>query len=725
MAEAARRSERTRIAEAEDKTGVATGAFAVNPVNGERIPVWIADYVLASYGTGAIMAVPGHDERDWAFARKFGLPIREVVSRRRRRNAPPSPATGVAVRSGFLDGLATPEAKRRMIERLEAEGRGRGTVTYKLRDWLFSRQRYWGEPLPVLHLEDGSTKPVPDSDLPLLLPELDDFRPSGEFETPLSRVPGWIETRDPATGRPARRDPNTMPEWAGSCWYYLRFCDPRNERAAWSPEAERYWMPVDLYVGGAEHAVLHLLYARFWHKVLFDAGLVHTKEPFQKLLNPGMILGYSYRYWDDNVSDDPGVSARAYPSSAVRTEGERAVAVATGREVKARWLTRPQVRFAEGGTPLHPTLDDLPLEEVIEKMSKSRGNVVSPDEVIAEFGADSMRLYELFMGPLEKGAPWATDGIPGCFRFLQRSYRLFVDEDAPGEPARALAEGPGTEEQQRLAARTIAGVTADMEAIQPNTAISKLMVFSRDITQDAPLPRDLGEAFLKLLSPFAPHLAEELWERLGHATPVALSPWPVAEPRWLVDETLTLIVQVNGKRRGEISVAKDADEASVRAAALSDENVRRHLEGKEPRKVIIVPGPARERGGLSRREAGQKRLPGVLDSVEPIVLTSILALPSAEDRRRARTVACGCGREGHGHRVLLLPLRGDGRRNELRALAIGMVLDQLRNSSTLSADDSKALATSINATLSSLASFRTNSLLCSRRTPQTAAADCV
>jgi len=587
--QAARRSERTRMAEADDKTGVATGAFAVNPVNGERIPIWIADYVLASYGTGAIMAVPAHDERDWAFARKFGLPIREVISGGDVASAAFA-GEGVAVRSGFLDGLATPEAKRRMIDWLVAKGRGRGTVTYKLRDWLFSRQRYWGEPFPVLHLEDGSTKSLPDSDLPLLLPELDDFRPSGEFETPLSRVPGWIATRDPATGRPARRDPNTMPNWAGSCWYYLRFCDPRNPDVAWSAEAERYWLPVDLYVGGAEHAVLHLLYARFWHKVLYDAGLVHTKEPFSKLLNPGMILGYSYRYWDDNVSDDPGASARSYPTSAVRALGESAVAVATGREVKARWLMREQVRFAEDGTPLHPTLDDLPLEEVVEKMSKSRGNVVSPDDVIAEFGADSMRLYELFMGPLEKGAPWATDGIPGCFRFLQRSYRLLVDEDAAGEPSRALAEGPGTPEQQRLAARTIAGVTADMDAIQPNTAISKLMVFSRDITKEAPLPRALGEAFLKLLSPFAPHLAEELWERLGHRTPVALTDWPVAEPRWLIDETLTLVVQVNGKRRAEISVAKDADEATVRAIALADENVRRHLEGKKPRKVILVPG---------------------------------------------------------------------------------------------------------------------------------------
>jgi leucyl-tRNA synthetase len=589
VAQALLRSERVRLAEAEDKTGVATGAYAINPVNDERIPVWIADYVLASYGTGAIMAVPGHDERDHAFATKFGLPIREVVA-----GGDPLLAAfvgdGVAVNSGFLDGLATPAAKRRMVEWLEANGKGQSAVTYKLRDWLFSRQRYWGEPFPVLHLEDGTTKLLPDTELPLLLPELEDFRPTGEFETPLSRVPGWIETTDPATERPARRDPNTMPNWAGSCWYYLRFCDPRNEALPWSAEAEHYWMPVDLYVGGAEHAVLHLLYARFWHKVFFDAGLVHTKEPFQRLLNPGMILGYSYRYWDDNLNDDPSAKPRVFPSSAVRVEGERAVALATGAEVKARWLKREQVRFAADGTPLHPTLDDLPLEEVIEKMSKSRGNVISPDEVIAEFGADSMRLYELFMGPLEKGAPWATDGIPGCFRFLQRVWRLFVDEDAPNESLRALPSGPGTHDQRRLTARTIAGVTADMEAVQPNTAISKLMVWSRDIAKDAPLPRDAGEAFLKMLSPLAPHLAEELWQRLGHRECVALSAWPEADPAMLVDETVALVVQVNGKRRGEVTVPKDADEASVRAAVLADETVRRHLAGKEPRNVIVVPG---------------------------------------------------------------------------------------------------------------------------------------
>src|SRR5262245_44633281 len=587
--QAVRRSERTRLAEADEKTGVATGAYARNPVNDERIPVWIADYVLASYGTGAIMAVPGHDERDHAFATRFGLPIREVVAGGDgRREA--FVAAGVGVNSGFVDGLATPDAKRRMIEWLEANGKGRGAVTYTLRDWLFSRQRYWGEPFPVLHLEDGTTKLVPDSDLPVLLPELEDFRPSGEFETPLSRCPDWIRTVDPDTGRLARRDPNTMPNWAGSCWYFLRFCDPRNDTLPCSREAERYWMPVDLYVGGAEHAVLHLLYARFWHKVLFDAGLVHTKEPFQKLLNPGTILGYSYRYWDDNLGDDPTVEPRVYPSSAVRIDGERAVAVATGRAVKARWVKREHVRWAPDGTPLHPTLEDLPLEEVVERMSKSRGNVISPDEVIAEFGADSMRLYELFMGPLEKGAPWTTEGIPGCFRFLQRAWRLFVDEDVGGAPMRSLSAGPGTSEQARLTARTVAGVTADMEAVQPNTAISKLMVFAREIGKDAPMPREAGEAFLKLLSPFAPHLADELWERIGRTGSVALEPWPEADPAWLVDEMITLVVQVNGKRRADIRVPKDADEAHVRAAALADESVRRHTGRRDPRKVIIVPG---------------------------------------------------------------------------------------------------------------------------------------
>jgi leucyl-tRNA synthetase len=343
-------------------------------------------------------------------------------------------------------------------------------------------------------------------------------------------------------------------------------------------------------VGGAEHAVLHLLYSRFWHKVLYDVGVVHTKEPFQKLLNPGMILGCSYRYYDDNLSDDPSVTPRVHPASKVRIQGEVAYAAEGGEELKARWLHQKDVRRDAKGRPVHPTIDGLVLEEVVEKMSKSRGNVLSPDEVIDEYGADSMRLYELFMGPLEKGAPWSTEGIPGCFRFLQRAYRLFVDEESEGEPVRELVDGDGSEAQARLTARTIDGVTRDLENTQPNTAISKLMVWSREIGRNGPLPRKAAEAFLLMLSPFAPHLAEELWNRIGHAESLAHEPWPEADPALLVTDTITLAVQVNGKRRDEIEVPSDADEEEIKAAALASESVQRHLGSGELRKVIVVPG---------------------------------------------------------------------------------------------------------------------------------------
>src|SRR5262245_28206637 len=585
---ASRRSERARQADAREKTGVDTGARAVNPANGAEIPIWIADYVLAGYGTGAIMAVPGHDERDHEFACRFGLPIVEVVKGGDVAHQAFT-GDGVAVNSGLLDGLRTPDAKRRMNDHLEATGAGTRAVTYKLRDWLFSRQRYWGEPFPVLHLDDGSVKLVPESELPLALPELDDFRPTGRNQTPLERAREWIETTDPETGRPAHRDRHTMPNWAGSCWYYLRFCDPHNERALISPEAERYWMPVDLYVGGAEHAVLHLLYARFWHKVLYDLGVVHTKEPFQKLVNQGMILGYSYRYYDDNVADDPATTARVYSFRDVVVDGERVRAADGGRELKARWVPLAAVR-GQDHQVFDPTIEGLELEEVVEKMSKSRGNVISPDDVIAEFGADSMRLYEMFIGPLDKDAPWSTEGIQGVRRFLERVWRTLLDEDAEGEPLRALAPGDGTPEQARLTARVIAGVTEDLEAMRFNTAISKLMVFARDVVRDAPLPRRAAEVLVLLVSPMAPHLAEELWQRLGHAKTLAYEPWPVADPALLVESTLTLVVQVNGKKRDEIQVPADAGEDAVREAALALESVRRHLDGRAPRKVIVVPG---------------------------------------------------------------------------------------------------------------------------------------
>jgi len=584
---ARRKSERSRVADAREKTGVATGAFAINPVNGERIPIWIADYVLASYGTGAIMAVPAHDERDFEFARSFGLPIRKVVDVGEREL--PTTDEGVAVNSGLLDGLPTAAAKRRINEWLEAEGRGKATVTYKLRDWLFSRQRYWGEPFPVIHTDAG-VKLLPESALPLMLPELDDFRPTGEHQTPLERVPEWIGTRDPETGAPAHRDPNTMPQWAGSCWYFLRFCDPRNEEALISEEAERYWMPVDLYVGGAEHAVLHLLYARFWHKFLYDLGVVHALEPFRKLVNQGMILGSSYRYYDDNLSDDPEAAPRAYSAEAVRFEGETPIAREEDRELKVRWVAPDTVVRGPDHEAIHPTLPGIVLEEVIEKMSKSRGNVVNPDDVIDEFGADSMRLYEMFIGPLDKDAPWSTEGIQGVYRFLQRVWRLYAGDRSESDPGIPLAEGSGSEAQARLTAQTIRGVTNDLEAMQFNTAIAKLMVFVRDITKEGELPRDSAVAFLKLLAPFAPHLAEELWAALGHADTIAYEAWPVAEARWLVAETVTLAVQVDGKRRDEVEVPREASREEIERAALASAAVQRHLGGSAPRKVIVVPG---------------------------------------------------------------------------------------------------------------------------------------
>ncbi len=584
--QARRKSERVRTADTREKTGVPTGAHALNPVNGERIPVWIADYVLAGYGTGAIMAVPGHDARDFEFARTFELPIVQVVDVPGQEL--PTVADGTAVNSDFLDGLATPDAKRRMNEWLAEQGCGEGTVTYKLRDWLFSRQRYWGEPFPVLHTDDG-LKLLPEDALPLALPELDDFRPSGEHQTPLERVPDWIETTDPATGRPARRDPNTMPQWAGSCWYFLRFCDPHGTGLPVSEEAERYWMPVDLYVGGAEHAVLHLLYARFWHKVLYDAGVVHTREPFRKLVHQGMILGSSFRYYDDNLDDDPDATPRCWQADRVVLDGETPRAADTGQELKARWVPPARVRRDASGRPLHPEIEGLVLEEVVEKMSKSRGNVVNPDEVVAQYGGDAMRLYEMFLGPLDKEAPWSSEGIQGVYRFLQRTWRLFVDDES-GEPLRPLADGAGSDAQQRLLAATIQGVTDDVEAMQFNTAISKLMVFARDVARDDPLPREAAASFVKLLSPFAPHLGEELWQRLGHPDTIAYEPWPEADPTRLVSATVTLAVQVNGKRRDEIEVPADADDAAIREAALAASNVQRHLEGREPRKVIVVPG---------------------------------------------------------------------------------------------------------------------------------------
>ncbi len=584
--DASRRSERARVADVGEKTGVFTGAFAVHPVTERPLPIWVADYVLATYGAGAIMAVPAHDARDHAFAKRYDLPIVEVVS-----GGDPAAGAfvgeGTNVHSGFLDGLATPDATQRMTDWLAAHGKGGKTVQYKLRDWLFSRQRYWGEPFPVLHLEDGTIRLVPEAELPVLLPELADFRPSGEFEPPLARVREWVEVTDAETGQRALRDTNTMPQWAGSCWYYLRFCDPRNDREPWSAAAERYWMPVDVYVGGAEHAVLHLLYARFWHKVMYDLGLVHTPEPFQTLLNPGMILGHSYRYFDNNLSDDPSFAARAYPASEARVEDGVPSHRVTGEELKARWVASADVRWQDGA-PVHPTMDGLALTEVTEKMSKSRGNVVNPDEIIAEYGADAVRLYEMFMGPLDKGAPWSSDSIPGVARFLQRAFRLVRGETEHGGAGSPLVDGQGTPDQARLTARTVQGVTQDLEAMRLNTAISKLMVFARDLAKNGPVPRASAEAFVLLLSPFAPHLAEELWEGMGHASSLAHHAWPTCDPALAAPEALTIPLQINGKVRSRIRVSADARKDDILDRAHNDETLRAGLRGATPRKVIYV-----------------------------------------------------------------------------------------------------------------------------------------
>jgi len=513
---AARKSDLERTDLAKEKTGVFTGAYAVNPVNGAKLPVWIADYVLGGYGTGAIMAVPAHDQRDWEFAKKYDLPIIEVV---RGGDVTKEAFTGDGphVNSGLLDGLHNEEAKAKMIEWLEREGKGRAKTTYRLRDWLFSRQRYWGEPIPILHLEDGTMKPVPEEDLPLLLPDLDEIKPSGTGESPLANATDWVNTVDPETGLKARRETNTMPQWAGSCWYYLRYIDPHNDKELVSKEKEKYWLPVDLYIGGAEHAVLHLLYARFWHKVLYDIGVVSTKEPFQKLVNQGMILGTNN-----------------------------------------------------------------------EKMSKSRGNVINPDDIVNEYGADTLRMYEMFMGPLEATKPWNTNGVEGTYRFLSRVWRLYVGEDGKLNPK--IADGDADDAFKRTWHRTIKKVTEDYENLRFNTAISQLMIFVNDAYKAERLPRKAMNDFLQLLSPIAPHIAEELWERMGHSDTITYEPWPEYDEAWTVDQEIEIVVQVNGKIVDRVKVAADAPEDELERLAKESARVQELTAGKTVRKIIVVKG---------------------------------------------------------------------------------------------------------------------------------------
>ncbi|MFD1706780.1 leucine--tRNA ligase [Siminovitchia sediminis] len=505
--------ERTDLAK--EKTGVFTGAYAINPVNGERIPIWIADYVLMSYGSGAIMAVPAHDERDYEFAKKFGLEIREVVAGG-NVNEEAYTGDGPHVNSGFLDGMNKDDAISAMIEWLEKESCGTKKITYRLRDWLFSRQRYWGEPIPIIHWEDGTMSAVPEDQLPVLLPETDEIKPSGTGESPLANITDWLHVEDPETGRKGRRETNTMPQWAGSCWYYLRFIDPHNRKELADKKLLKEWLPIDIYIGGAEHAVLHLLYARFWHKFLYDIGVVPTKEPFQKLFNQGMILGENH-----------------------------------------------------------------------EKMSKSKGNVVNPDDIVESHGADTLRLYEMFMGPPEASAAWSTTGLDGARRFLDRVWRLLVADD--GNLSSKVKEVTGGD-LEKVYHQTVKKVTEDYEAMHFNTAISQLMVFINEAYKTDVLPKEYMEGFVKMLSPIAPHIAEELWEKLGHHETITYESWPVYDESKLVADEVEIVVQVNGKVRSKLVVSREAGKAELEELALKDEKIQSVIEGKTVRKVIAVPG---------------------------------------------------------------------------------------------------------------------------------------
>lgn len=565
---AASKSDLDRQELSKEKTGVWTGAYAKHPVTGNPIPIWIADYVLVSYGTGAIMAVPAQDERDWEFAEAFDLPIVRTVQPEEGFEGKAYTGDGPAINSDFLNGMNVTEAKQTMIEWLETNGVGTKAINYKLRDWLFSRQRYWGEPFPIIHTENGPVA-IGEDQLPLELPEVDKYQPTGDGEPPLANATEWVETVDPSTGAPAKRETNTMPQWAGSCWYYLRYISPDWDGGPVDPDYERYWMPVDLYVGGAEHAVLHLLYARFWHKVLFDLGVVSTKEPFQKLVNQGMILG-EMEYtaaknggqWISIDQADDTSERVSLADDQVEKKGDHFVVKGTTFRVEAR----------------------------AHKMSKSRGNVINPDHIIEQYGADSLRLYEMFMGPLEQVKPWSTKGVDGVNRFLHRAWRLLIEEET-GELKSSVKDIEASKEQQKVLHTAIKKVTEDIEAMRFNTAISALMIFVNDANAWKEMPISIAKDFVQLLAPFAPHIAEELWERLGHCQTLAYENWPKLDESWLVDDEVMYPVQINGKVRAELFVpseqAMDKDGVLEKAKAL--EKIQGYLEGHRIVKEIFVP----------------------------------------------------------------------------------------------------------------------------------------
>ena len=552
VAQAKMLGEAARIDAERSKTGVFTGAYVTNPVNGTRLPVWVADYVLGSYGAGAIMAVPAHDARDHAFARRFNLPIIRVVEGGDDVAEAAWEGDGRLVNSGFLDGIGAAEARRQIIEWLVEHGAGSSRITYRLRDWLFSRQRYWGEPIPVLLMADGSVLPLPEDSLPLLPPDLADYTPAPGGAPPLARAAEWVQTSVPGTDTPAMRETNTMPQWAGSCWYYLRFLDPHNEQSFCSSEAERYWMPVDIYIGGAEHAVLHLLYARFWHKVLYDIGAVSTPEPFQRLFNQGMILAYSYR---------DGTGRYYEPAEA--------------RELNGRFFAQGRAEVVE-------------LHRQVEKMSKSRFNVINPDELTEKYGADSIRLAEMFMGPLGEARPWQMNVVIGVRRFLERAWRLVCDEaDALHPAVQPVAPPP---ELLRLRHHTVGIVTEEIEALRFNNAVAKLMEMVNALTAAHVRPIEIVETFVLLLSPFAPHIAEELWGKLGYAGTLAYVAWPSFDAALARQDSQEYVVQINGKVRHRFRASAGLDKAALLAAAKSESHVASVLQSQKVVREGVVPG---------------------------------------------------------------------------------------------------------------------------------------
>lgn len=549
--QAAKKSDLERTDLAKDKTGVFSGSYAINPVNGKLIPVWVADYVLISYGTGAIMAVPAHDTRDWDFAKKFNLPIIEVLKSEVDVQQQAWTEDGIHVNSEFLNGLNKKDAIAKMLEWLGEKGVGKKAVNYKLRDWIFSRQRYWGEPIPLIHCPSCGIVPVPEDQLPLTLPNVKTYQPTGTGESPLAGIDSWVNCKCPVCGADSRRETNTMPQWAGSCWYYLRYLDPHNEKEFCSKEAENYWMPVDLYVGGAEHAVLHLLYSRFWHKVLYDCGLVSTKEPFQRLVNQGMITSFAFQRKNKTLVPTDEVEQK---------EDGKYYEKATGEE----------------------------LSQIVAKMSKSLKNVVNPDDEIKAYGADSVRMYEMFMGPLTMSKPWSTQGIIGIHRFLEKvwavSEKPLNDIDITGK-----LEDKALVELRKVFAQTVKKVTEDTDSLNFNTAISQMMIFINKLSSFDSVPKAMWSDFVKLLSPYAPHLGEELWEKLGHNGTIAYESWPVFSEDFAKDDTKTIVVMVNGKKRDTFDAAPGLSQDELKSTALSRDGVKKFTDGHEIVKCVVVP----------------------------------------------------------------------------------------------------------------------------------------